>query len=35
VFRPQRRALLGLTWISLGLFLLYILNAWLLFHQGQ
>jgi cation:H+ antiporter len=35
VFRPQRRALLGLTWISLGLFLLYILNAWLLFHHGQ
>lgn len=35
VFRPQGRALLGLTWISLGLFLLYILNAWLLFHHGQ
>jgi cation:H+ antiporter len=35
VFRPQRRALLGLTWISLGLFLLYILNAWLLFQHGH
>lgn len=35
VFRPQGRTLVGLTWISLALFLLYILNAWLLFHQGQ
>ncbi|HEY0664482.1 MAG TPA: sodium:calcium antiporter [Gallionella sp.] len=35
VFRPQRRAMLGLTWISLGLFLLYILNGWMLFHHGQ
>jgi cation:H+ antiporter len=35
VFRPQGRAVLGLTWISLGLFLLYILNTWLLFQHGQ
>jgi cation:H+ antiporter len=35
VFRPQGRAMLGLTWISLGLFLLYILNAWILFQHGQ
>lgn len=34
VFRPQGRAVLGLTWISLGLFLLYILNTWVLFHHG-
>jgi cation:H+ antiporter len=34
VFRPQRRAVLGLTWVSLGLFLLYILNAWILFQHG-
>lgn len=35
VFRPQKRTMLGLTWISLGLFLLYILNTWVLFHHGQ
>lgn len=35
VFRPQGRTILGLTWISLGLFLLYILNTWVLFHHGQ
>lgn len=35
VFRPQGRAVLGLTWVSLGLFLLYILNTWILFQHGQ
>ena len=35
VFRPQGRVVLGLTWISLGLFLLYILNTWVLFQHGQ
>ena len=35
VFRPQGRAILGLTWISMGLFLLYILNTWILFQHGQ
>lgn len=35
IFRPQRRAVLKLTWISLGLFLLYILNSWILFQHGQ
>lgn len=35
VFRPQGRAVLGLTWVSLGLFLLYILNAWILFQHEQ
>ncbi|HLD10219.1 MAG TPA: sodium:calcium antiporter [Methylophilaceae bacterium] len=35
VFRPQRRAVLGLTWISLGLFLLYILNTWILFEHAN
>lgn len=34
VFRPQGRAVLGLTWVSLGLFLLYILNTWILFEHG-
>ncbi|OIR04547.1 putative calcium/sodium:proton antiporter [mine drainage metagenome] len=35
IFRPQRHALLRLTWISFGLFLLYILNAWILFQHGK
>jgi cation:H+ antiporter len=35
IFRPRERAVLGLTWISLGLFLLYILNTLVLFQHGQ
>lgn len=35
IFRPQQHAVLKLTWISLGLFLLYILNAWIQFQYGQ
>jgi cation:H+ antiporter len=34
VFRPQRRSVLKLTWISLSLLLLYILNGWIQFHHG-
>lgn len=34
VFRPQHRVILGLTWISLGLFMLYVFNAWLLFAHA-
>ncbi len=34
IFRPQQRAVLKLTWISLGLLLLYILNAWIMFQHG-
>lgn len=34
IFQPERRAVLKLTWISLGLFLLYILNTWVLFQHG-
>jgi len=30
-FRPQGRAVFGLTWVSLGLFMLYVINSWLLF----
>lgn len=30
-FRPQGRVVLGLTWVSLGLFILYVLNTWVLF----
>jgi hypothetical protein len=35
IFRPRERVVLGLTWVSLGLFLLYILNTWVLFQHGQ
>jgi cation:H+ antiporter len=34
-FRPQGRAVLGLTWVSLGLFMLYVLNTWLLFEHAH
>jgi len=34
-FRPQGRAILGLTWVSLGLFMLYVLNSWLLFEHAH
>jgi cation:H+ antiporter len=34
-FRPQGRVVLGLTWISLGLFMLYVLNTWLLFEHAH
>ena len=35
IFRPQGRIVLGLTWVSLGLFLLYVLNTWILFQHGH
>jgi cation:H+ antiporter len=35
IFRPQHRAVLGLTWVSLGLFMLYVLNSWLLFEHAH
>lgn len=35
IFRPQGRTVLGLTWVSLGLFLMYILNTWILFQHGH
>lgn len=35
IFRPQGRAMLGLTWVSLGLFMLYVLNTWILFQHGH
>jgi cation:H+ antiporter len=34
IFRPQRRSVLKLTWISLSLLLLYILNGWIQFHHS-
>lgn len=34
-FRPQGRVILGLTWVSLGIFMLYVLNTWILFgHEN-
>jgi cation:H+ antiporter len=33
-FRPQGKAVLGLTWVSLGLFMLYVLNSWILFEHA-
>ncbi|SFN42574.1 cation:H+ antiporter [Formivibrio citricus] len=35
IFRPKGRVLLGLSWISLGLFMLYIANTWVLFAHGN
>jgi len=35
VFRPQGRAVLGLTWVSLGLFMLYVINSWILFEHAH
>jgi cation:H+ antiporter len=34
-FRPQKRVVLGLTWVSLGLFMLYVLNSWMLFEHAH
>jgi len=34
IYRPQGRAVLGLTWVSLGLFMLYVINSWLLFEHA-
>ena len=35
VFRPQGRVVLGLTWVSLVLFMLYVLNTWILFEHAH
>ena len=35
IFRPQGRVVLGLTWVSLGLLMLYVLNSWILFGYAQ
>lgn len=35
IFRPQKHAVMGLTWVSLGLFLMYTLNTWILFQHGH
>jgi cation:H+ antiporter len=34
IIRPQRQAVFKLTWISLGLLLLYILNSWVSFQHN-
>lgn len=35
VYRPRGRVVLGLGWISLGLFALYLCNAWILYRHGH
>jgi len=35
LYRPRGRAVLGLSWISIGLFLLYLLNTWFLYQYGH
>lgn len=35
VFRPRQRLALGVTWIGLGLFILYLLNSLILFQAGH
>jgi cation:H+ antiporter len=35
VFRPRGRVVFGLTWISLALLMLYVLNSWLLFGHAH
>ncbi|MBU1424842.1 MAG: sodium:calcium antiporter [Gammaproteobacteria bacterium] len=35
IYRPQGRVVLGLTWVSLGLLMLYVLNSWILFEHAQ
>ena len=35
IFRPQRHAVMGLTWVSLELFMFYVLNSWIIFGHAQ
>jgi hypothetical protein len=35
IFRPKGRPVLGLTWVSFGLSLMFILNTWILFQHGH
>ena len=35
IYRPQERTVLGLTWVSLELFMLYVLNTWIIFGHAQ
>lgn len=35
IFRPKGRSMLGITWVSLGLFMLYVLNSWFVFEHAQ
>lgn len=34
-FRPKKRVVLGLTWVSLFLLMLYVINTWILFGQSH
>ena len=35
IFRSQGRSVLEFTWLSLGLFMLYVLNSWIIFGHAQ
>jgi cation:H+ antiporter len=35
IYRPRTGVVAGLSWISIGLLLLYLLNTWLLYQHGQ
>lgn len=35
VYRPRGRVVLGLSWVSIGLFVLYIVNTWILYRHGH
>lgn len=35
IYRPQGRDVAGLSWISVGLFLVYLLNTWVSFQYGR
>lgn len=35
IYRPKGRDVVGLSWISVGLFALYLLNTWLVFQYGH
>ncbi len=35
IFRPRQRLMLGVTWVGMGLFILYILNGLIVFQLGH
>jgi cation:H+ antiporter len=35
ILRPQRHAVMRLAWVSLGLFMLHVLNSWIIFGHAQ
>ena len=35
IFHPQKHAVMGLTCVSPGLFMLYVVNSWIIFEYAQ